>query len=76
LQRVSGEDEIDGNQVVIDNDDEVVDVKMDESCLVVVVVGFVVVVEEERDDEEGREHEHKINTRLDVWAEGGFLYVT
>jgi hypothetical protein len=38
LQRVSGEDEIDGNQVVIDNDDEVVDVKMDEGCLVVVVV--------------------------------------
>jgi hypothetical protein len=38
LQRVSGEDEIDGNQVVIDNDDKVVDVKMDEGCLVVVVL--------------------------------------
>jgi hypothetical protein len=35
---VSVEDEIDGDQVVIDNDDGVVDVKMDESCLVVVVL--------------------------------------
>jgi len=38
LQRVSVEDEIDGNQRGIDNDDGVVDVKRDEGCLVVVVL--------------------------------------
>jgi hypothetical protein len=54
LQRVSGEDEIDGNQVAIDKDDEVVDVKMDEGgcgcCFVV----------EERGDEEGSTKQRRV----------------